>query len=122
MKKVGTKEIEAIYEYCKKVHIGSLSSDYAADLLNQTLGINIASAKMYFYIYKSLMCGDVYKRATSIEMTEYFVKNIYKENGSQAGLRSIEATEKHVQYLKNTYSRNFVGLSNLCIKLRRELA
>lgn len=122
MKKVGTKEIAAIYEYCKKVHTGSLSPDYAADLLNQTLSINIASAKMYFYIYKSLMCGDVYKRATSIEMTEYFVTKIYKENGSQVGLRSIEAAEKHVQYLKNTYSRSFAGLSNLCIKLRRELA
>lgn len=124
MKKVGTKEIKVIYEYCKKVFNGSYSPDYASTILHRTLNVNTASAKMYFDIYRCMLSGATYKRATSHEMTEYFILSIYKEKGAKAAQLAIDAVGNHRKYYKRVTGTGIRGnglIDKMCKQLRYQL-
>ena len=62
------------YTLSKKVYSGSLLLDKAAGILENTYGMNPASAKMYINNFKYLFEGEQYTRIMKLEDTEYYIQ------------------------------------------------
>jgi hypothetical protein len=61
-------------------------------------GINPNSARDYIYILKSMLHGEVYKRAMSTGATKHFLEQIKCEYGSSVLARAVGALRKHILY------------------------
>lgn len=75
-----------------------LSAKDAAAELHNNLGMNTSSASILINNYKYLIKGEPYGRTMSSSATEYFLNNIFKENGSSQLKKSLDAVFGHINY------------------------
>ena len=95
--KIELKHYQKAYELGRQVHDGELRpTEATAEMVE--FGINPNSAKDFIYILKSMLNGDVYKRAISTANTDDFLTWILRDDGPAGHARAVAALEKHLEY------------------------
>ena len=98
--KMTDEMIEICYKCGKKVFEGENAQELADDVAEET-GMNRNSAFMYIYAVKSMLAGEIYKRAISKKALEIYFKKIFNEYGSTGLKKAIKATRLHIDYRRS---------------------
>jgi 5-methylcytosine-specific restriction protein B len=120
MAKMSKETINKIYDESEKVYGGGISPDMAAGMLSDFVDCSENSLKMYFEIYKCMMNGQTFKRATNIEMIEVFLNQINLKYGKEKLKNALFATYGFIQYLYEKNNQPQPGLRQSCQKIANE--
>lgn len=104
--------MDCCYKGGKKAHAGANVPDLAANIA-ATTQMNESSAIIYLYAVKSMLAGQVYKRAISAKAIKKYFDNIYSEYGSAGLKKAIQATRQHVAY-RRRFGHNVDSIESLC--------
>lgn len=106
MAKMTNKMVEKSFEMGKERFLGKISLQEAVNNLEQ-IGVNSNSARDYIYLYIHLRNGELFKRRANEFAINYYLENIYKENGIDALKNALVALSKHFEYWES-YSGSLV--------------
>ena len=97
MGKMTNQMVEKSFEIAKKRFSKKITLQEAVESL-ENIGVNPNSARDYIYLYKHLISGELFKRRANEYATEYFIKNIYEENGKAELSKALNSLLKHFEY------------------------
>jgi 5-methylcytosine-specific restriction protein A len=97
MGKMTNQMVEKSFEIAKKRFLEKITLQEAVENL-ENIGVNPNSARDYIYLYKHLRNGELFKRRANEYATEYFIENIYKENGKPELSIALNSLLKHFEY------------------------
>ncbi|MHB0756855.1 HNH endonuclease [Polaribacter sp. M15] len=97
MGKMTNQMVEKSFEIAKERFSGKTTLQEAVEKL-ENIGVNPNSARDYIYLYKHLRNGELFKRRANEYATEYFIENIYKENGKSELSKALNSLLKHFEY------------------------
>ena len=83
-----------LYYYSKEVYEQRIKTKDAL----QSLGMNEASARDCFRVFRQMRRADVYQRTMNAETTEYFLTHIYNDYGIEGLDLALQSLEKHLRY------------------------
>lgn len=111
-----TKDIlEDVFQITRQVKAGNISvAEGKADLVH-THGFNPNSATMSIRSLCHLIKGERYRRALTIEATDYFLSRIREEDGEEALRTALEGLSSHIEYRDST-GVNVPGLQSVLDK------
>ncbi|OJW36652.1 MAG: hypothetical protein BGO54_12545 [Sphingobacteriales bacterium 46-32] len=112
MKKISAEQIELAYAVSKAVYNREISRNEGLDRLRET-AMNKGTASIYFGVYAYLITGRTFSRTVSAQSFDYYLSQIYLENGSEQLLTSLMALKNHIQY--------FELIQNVTMKLVRDI-
>ena len=98
MGKITNEMIASLYKLAKDVYEKRILKADAENELSTKHGMNKGSATGYIRNYKCMREGDVYERTMNRAGTDYFLKNIYQDNGILALERALTSVSKHLRY------------------------
>ncbi|WNH12543.1 HNH endonuclease [Thalassobellus suaedae] len=99
---INTKEqIHKAFEIAKKVYLNELSLTDGTKILVD-IGLKQSSSRDYIYAYSKLMEGELYTRTINVYATDYYLENIYNENGNLILKTALKAVDKHIVYYEGT--------------------
>ncbi|RXG31863.1 HNH endonuclease [Leeuwenhoekiella marinoflava] len=94
-------QIQTAFEIAKKVYLNEVSVSEGANQLEQ-IGLKRSSSLDYIYAYSKMMQGKLYTRTINAYATNYYLHEIFKQQGAQ-GLRSaLLSLKAHIEYYENT--------------------
>lgn len=97
MGKITNDIVEKSFEIAKKVYGEKITEKEGIRILEK-IGMKDTSAHHYINNYSNLVQGKLFTRTINAYGTEYFLENIYKENGV-AGLRNaLLSLSQHIDY------------------------
>jgi len=99
--KINEKMIEQVYLYAKKYYKNEISIDNAIEYLSKEYNWNKDSAKGYMNVYKNMRNGEQYTWTINGTATEYFLENIFKDNGFDALQIALKSVYSHIEYQDN---------------------
>jgi 5-methylcytosine-specific restriction protein A len=108
MGKMTNEMVEKSFEIAKKRFFEKITLQEAVDNL-ENIGVNPNSARDYIYLYKHLRNGELFKRRANEYATEYFIENIYKENGISELSKALKSLLKHFEYWESYSGRRIKG-------------
>jgi 5-methylcytosine-specific restriction enzyme A len=95
------KAIENIYRLAVAVHHKQLSERAAvADALQQG-GMSEGSARNFIRNLPHMLDGNEYKRSMNIGATEYFLRGIYSDFGSEAFKKATVSVRRQIKYYES---------------------
>ena len=97
---ITNKMIEKSYDVGKKVYKKKITLQEGAEVLSN-LGMNKNSAADYIYLYSNLIQGKLYTRTSNAYGTEYYLTNIYEENGTSGLENSLLSLYQHIEYYED---------------------
>ena len=89
--------IENSYDVGKKFFHKKITLQEGTKALSN-LGMNKNSAVDYIYLYSNLIQGKLYTRSANAYSTEYYLNNIYDENGTEVLENCLLALLQHIEY------------------------
>lgn len=92
----------------KERFLEKISLKEAVNIL-ETNGVNPNSAADYIYLYIHLRNGELFKRRANEFAINYYLENIYKENGSDALGKALDSLLKHIEYWESYSGRKVIG-------------
>jgi 5-methylcytosine-specific restriction protein A len=99
---INTKgQIHKAFEISKKVYLKELSLTDGTKILVDS-GLKQSSSRDYIYAYSKLMEGELYTRTINVYATDYYLENIYNENGNLRLKTALKAVDKHIIYYEGT--------------------
>lgn len=101
--KISEQQVEAAYIIARKVYLGELAAKNGSLFLAEEHALNKNSATDFINAYKHLVNGRVFHRAMSAAAMQYFIENIYKDEGEQALKQAVKALNLHIDYWENHY-------------------
>lgn len=120
MGKMTENAIRVLFNYGKKVFQGNISLEEAAKRVNENYPeVAVSSAKHYVKWYKVMRSGDILTWNSNSELLLYYVEQIIRENGPEAGKKACRSVLKFsihanrseladkVQQLADKYHLNF---------------
>ena len=100
--KMTDEMIDLCYQYGKKAYETKNNAPFdLADCVAKETGMNRNSAVMYISAVKSMLEGNVYKRAINARATRKYFTLIQKEFGRAGLARALKATNQHITYRKS---------------------
>jgi hypothetical protein len=90
--------IEQVYSYAQMIYDGEITMNDAVEYLCEEYRWKAGSAKDYIHAYCQMKSGGEYQRTINGYATEYFLKNIYEDNGYDALQTALRAVELHLAY------------------------
>lgn len=97
MGKMTNQMVEKSFEVAKERFLEKITLQEAVENL-ENIGVNPNSARDYIYLYKHLRNGELFKRRANEYATEYFIENIFKENGKAELSKALISLLKHFEY------------------------
>ncbi len=100
-KKTTDEMIMLCYKFGKKAFENSSTHivKYAKEVAIST-NMNTSSAFMYIYVVKSLLEGNVFKRAINSKALDTYLELISEEYGKNGLTKALNATKQHIEYRK----------------------
>ncbi len=111
----------AAYSWGKKITDGNIGRTAATTKLVEETGCNDTSAKHYIRAFLQMMKGAQYSRTINLYSTEYFLKKIHEDFGSDALERALNAVKAHIEYHRDVTGINLAALRRLHDVFIREL-
>ena len=106
--------MKACYAYGKKAYLNpSRDIGEAADAVAKETGMNRSSALMYIYAAKSMLMGEIYKRAVSTKGARIFLENILSDYGVNGLEKALHSTREHIKY-RQSLGHTVDSLIELC--------
>jgi 5-methylcytosine-specific restriction protein A len=97
------------YLYAKKVYEGLISRKNAVDHL-ASCGMNAGSASDYMQNFKCMIEGKRYTRTNNAFATDYFLKNILDDYGTDRLRDALFAVDQHIAYYKKVRGVTLYGI------------
>ncbi|TAE82062.1 MAG: hypothetical protein EAZ74_04735 [Alphaproteobacteria bacterium] len=117
MTKIDHLMIEQLYEAAKIYYGGAHSKSDAMHMVKNPP----ASIADFLYNYQKMRQGQLYRRTMSAAATDYFLENIYKDEGMK-GLRiALISVEQHMQYYNNLPYGKLKKIQELLVKYYKYL-
>jgi len=103
MTKNTEEKIHEAYKVAKKVHLNQISvSDGAKKLVD--VGMKKTSGLDFIYAYSKLIQGKLYTRTINSYATDYYLNQIYLENGKSGLKKALLALYQHIEYYEEASS------------------
>jgi 5-methylcytosine-specific restriction protein A len=112
MSKITNELVEKSFEVGKAFFKNKLTLAETKTILTK-MGMNENSAIGYAYYYSHLIQGKLFTRTTNGYATEYFLKNIYKEDGIKGLQNALLSLSQHIDYYESK--------SGSLVKKRKEI-
>lgn len=94
-------QIQTAYNLAKQVYLKQIRVTHGAKTLSQT-GLKKSSAFDYIYAYGKLRNGKLYTRTINADTTDYYLSQIYKEEGKTELKKALLALYLHIEYYEET--------------------
>ena len=121
MADITNEMVVSSYELAKKVYDKRISKQDAEYELSTKYGMNETSAGYYIDSYEHMRKGDVYEHTTNKFATDYFLKNIYQDNGKLALRNALISVEKHLKYYESLEKGKLNGIRQIYEKYSKFL-
>ncbi len=95
--KISNEAVNEAYQMAKKVYDGELRQKDALKHIH----MKVSSAKDYIGNFKQMRQGKAYGRGFNAYSTEHYLKNIYKDYGSEGLEIALVAVKEHSTYNKS---------------------
>lgn len=114
-----TKEIlEDVFQLARQVKAGDITLTKGKDDLARVHGFNQNSATMTLRSLIHLHKGERYRRALTIDATDYFLARIREEDGDAALQTALQGLAAHIDY-RGSKGVNVPGLQTVLAKYGR---
>ena len=98
MTKITNAHVEKSYEVGKAFFEKRLTTIAEVKTVLTSLCMNENSAIGYAYTYTNLIQGKILKRSINAYATEYYLKNIYEEIGTEGLQNALLSLSQHIDY------------------------
>ena len=112
--------IEVAYEIAKKVFNGTLTRTEGKRRVHEQCGMREGSAQDYITDFLAMMKGVVYRRTLSSEATEYFLRSIQKDYGTEKFKLAADSTRKHLEYYQGVSGSTSPKRRKILEELKKE--
>lgn len=103
--KIPHSAIPDCYKYAKEAFEGKITPVDATMKINEKQGIEVGSAKDYFYFLKYLITGEGSCRILNLYTQEYFIKRIRNDYDKEQFTKSLN----HFKKLIEKFEKDKVG-------------
>lgn len=111
-------QFSACYEQAKLVYEEKKSQADAVKFLSDKNGLNKNSAGCYINAYKCMQNGSCYKKTIKEDATQYYLENIFHENGKKALELALQSLQKHMDYYSMQGKGNLKSLKEIHDKFK----
>jgi len=118
MSKNTKEQIHKAFEIAKKVYLNELSLTDGTKILVDS-GLKQSSSRDYIYAYSKLMEGELYTRTINVYATDYYLENIYNENGNSKLKTALKVVDKHIVYYEGTSGASVIKGREVYVKWKR---
>ena len=94
--------LEEIFRVTQQVDRGDLTLTQGRDDLARTWGLNVNSVNMTIRSLRHLLNGERYRRALTLDATDYFLRRIREEYGNQGLQKALAGLSAHIDYRHST--------------------
>lgn len=100
-KTISPDVVEKVYSFAKKIFSNEISFQTVLDgLVNKDI-MNKKSADEYLKNYSSMRKGENFHWTMNLYAYDYYLGNIYKDNGKEALKLALESYSRHLNTNKN---------------------
>lgn len=107
--------LEEVFQATRQVDRGIITLGKARDDLVRAYGFNANSANMTIRSLRHMLNGERYRRALTVDATDYFLNRIREEDGSSGLQKALRALSSHIDYRHST-GVNVPGLQTVLAK------
>ena len=104
--KISTTMIEQVYIYAREIYNNNIEVDQAVKLLVNDYKWAEGSARGYINVYNNIRNGEKYTWTINGNATDYYLKNIYKDDGYNALQIALKSVKLHIDYQENIQTIN----------------
>jgi 5-methylcytosine-specific restriction enzyme A len=97
------KTLAAAYAIAKRVYGHTLKREEGARTLHASNGVNLNSAKDLIDAYRHLRRGESFQRTLSQSDMEFYLENIYSNDGAPALQTALHSLWLHIAYYERTH-------------------
>jgi 5-methylcytosine-specific restriction protein A len=107
------KILAAAYATAKIVYERAMKRADGARFLHENKGVNLNSAKDFIDAYKHLRRGESFQRTLSRPDMDFYLANIFADDGAPALQTAIHALWLHIAYYERTHQGKMNGLRSV---------
>jgi 5-methylcytosine-specific restriction protein A len=107
--------LEEVFQVTQQVDRGDLALAKGRDDLVRAYGFNANSANMTIRSLRHMLNGERYRRAMTLDATDYFLSRIRDEYGSQGLQKALVGLSAHIDY-RHLTGVNVPGLQTILEK------
>jgi 5-methylcytosine-specific restriction protein A len=96
------KILEEIFQVTRQVDRGDITLTQGRDDLVRAHGLNANSANMTIRSLRHMLHGERYRRALTMDATDYFLGRIQEEYGNQGLQKALVGLSAHIDYRHST--------------------
>jgi len=101
MEKITNEQIHRAFEVGKKIYLNKMSLNEGTESL-RSMGMKKSSGLDYIYAYSNLIQGKLFTRTINSYGTEYYLEQIYNENGATGLKAALLSLNQHIEYYEET--------------------
>ena len=94
--------LEEIFEVTRQVDRGDITLTKGRDDLVRAYGFNANSANMTIRSLRHMLNGERYRRALTLDATDYFLGRIREEYGNNGLQKALAGLSAHIDYRHST--------------------
>lgn len=94
--------LEDIFQVTQLVDRGDITLTKGRDDLVRVHGLNANSANMTIRSLRHMLNGERYRRALTLNATDYFLRRIREEYGNQVLQKALAGLSAHIDYRHST--------------------
>lgn len=94
--------LEEIFRVTQQVDRGDLTLTQGRDDLARAWGLNVNSVNMTIRSLRHLLNGERYRRALTLDATDYFLRRIREEYGNPGLQKALAGLSAHIDYRHST--------------------
>lgn len=116
--KISRDVLEEIFEVTQKIDRGDITLTKGRDDLARSHGLNVNSTNIVIRSLRHMLNGERYRRALTMDATEYFLCRIKEEFGNDGLTKALAGLSSHIDYRHSTGS-NVPGLQTILARHSR---
>jgi 5-methylcytosine-specific restriction protein A len=94
--------LEEIFHITRQVDHGHITLTTGKDSLVRAYGMNANSANMMIRSLRHMLNGERYRRALTLDATDYFLGRIREEYGNHGLQKALAGLSAHIDYRHST--------------------
>jgi 5-methylcytosine-specific restriction protein A len=99
---LGQDILEGIFQVTQQVERGDITLTQGRDDLVRAHGLNVNSANMTIRSLRHMLNGERYRRALTLDATDYFLRRIRDEYGNHGVQKALTGLSAHIDYRHST--------------------
>jgi 5-methylcytosine-specific restriction protein A len=111
---------ENAYQIARRVYANEIQLSDGVQILVDEHNMNDASAGYYIQAYLKMRTGEQYTRTINVAATEYYLTQIYHDEGIDGLRRAVAAVTGHIDYYEELRGANMATYSAVVERVTRE--